>query len=122
MVGCAVGCAGQHRLELAHRVRLRIAVKATKWLSFDARAALEHRTYWEPGEYRLAAGGTELHDRVDVTQHYRLAVSFLLAPKLHLSLSYAYTQNHSTIDAETVGIEEGYDRHQVAAMLSYRHW
>lgn len=105
----------------AHRGALDLHVRAAPWLAFDGRAALEHRTYWEDGLYRTHNGSTITVQRLDLLQHVRLEALFRLAKNLRLGVAYAFTRNRSTVDAD-VGIDEGYDRHQVWATLAYRRW
>jgi tetratricopeptide (TPR) repeat protein len=105
-----------------HRGQLRLGVRATRWLDFDAQVAMAHRTYWEAGVYRLASGGQAQRRRLDLIQLFRLEARFRLHRGLHLGLAYGFTRNQSTINAQSVGIEEGYDRHRIWASLSYRRW
>ncbi len=105
-----------------HRGRVRFGVKASRWLAFDARVAVAHRTYWDAGQYRLVSGHLVERQRIDLIQLYRIEANFRLQRGLHLGLAYSFTRSLSTIDAETVGIEEGYDRHRVWASLTYRRW
>ncbi len=105
-----------------HRGQVRLGVQPIRWLAFDARVAVAHRTYWETGEYRLVSGGIIERQRIDLIQQVQLEASFRLQRGLHLKLAYGFTRNLSTIDAQTVGIEEGYDRHRIWATLAYRRW
>jgi len=105
-----------------HRGQLRLAMRAARWLEFDARVAVAHRTYWEAGLYRLAVGNVAERRRYDLIQQYRLEVRFRLLRGLHLGLAYGFTRSLSTIDVQSVGIDEGYDRHRIWTSLSYRRW
>jgi tetratricopeptide (TPR) repeat protein len=105
-----------------HRGQVRLGVQATRWLAMDARVALAHRTYPETGLYRLASGGLVERQRIDLIQMYRVEATFRLHRGLRLKLAYGFTRNLSTIDVQTVGIDEGYDRHRIWATLAYRRW
>ncbi len=106
----------------AHRGEVRLGLRAVSWLNFEARVTVTHRTYWGEGEYRLTTGGLTEHQRIDLIQQYRLQACFRLFKGLHLTLAYSFARNHSTIDEQSVGIEEGYDRHRVWAGVRYVRW
>jgi len=105
-----------------HRGQLHLGVRATRWLRFDARVAVAHRTYEKAGQYRLANGGITEQRRLDLIQQYRLRAIFRVHKGLDLSVVYGFTRCQSTIDVESAGIDEGYDRHRISASLSYRRW
>lgn len=105
-----------------HLGQLRLGLRAARWLNLDGALSVAHRTYWDPGLYRPAFEGPVELQRIDLIQDYRLSVRFQVRKGMHLALAYSFTRNRSTIDEESVGIEEGYYRHRIWASFAYEAW
>lgn len=106
----------------SHRPGLRFRLRATRWLQLRAHASVELRTFRGTAEYQLAGGGFTTVQRIDLTQRYGVSARTRLVKNIFFTVGYAYTYNRSTVDTQSVGIEEGYQRHQVWAGLRYRRW
>lgn len=104
---------------LAHRLRLGLKVRCLKWLTAVVEAGFGHRAYRPHGRYRTAGNRDVSLARVDLTQDYRIALRFSLMVRLWLELGYQFIGNHSTVNQETAGVEEGYRRHLVELGLRF---
>ena len=107
---------------LAHRLQLSLEVRCLAWLRLRGEAGLAHRTYRPEARYRTLGGQEITLTRKDLTQQYRALVRFRAAKHLWLELSYRYVASTSSVNQETVGMEEGFDRHVAEFGFLLEHW
>jgi tetratricopeptide (TPR) repeat protein len=102
-----------------HKAEVSFESVPVRWLYLEASAALWYRRFSQSGLYRMAAGGDVVKRRKDLTQVYRAVVGFKVFKGARLDLRYRAAHNRSTINADTVGIEEGYTRHVIEIRFKY---
>ena len=102
-----------------HKGEIAFESVPVRWLFLEASAALWYRRFSQSGVYRMAAGGDVLRRRKDFTQIYRAVVGFKVFKGGRLDLRYQAAHNRSTINWDTVGIEEGYTRHVIEVRFRY---
>lgn len=107
---------------LAHRLQLGLELRPLPWLRLGTEAGLALRYYRPRARYRLVGGQELTIFRRDIAHHYRALLGFMAARDLWIELGYRYVGNHSSVNEETVGIEEGYGRHVAELGLLWERW
>jgi len=103
-----------------HRPALSLEASADSGLAVEAEVALERRVYWDEGLYRTASDVEVTEERRDLATCFAVEARIPVATDVRLLLGADYTRNRSSIDVASTGIDEGYDRFEVSAQLSYR--
>lgn len=105
-----------------HDVGLTLGGRPARWLRLVFSAHVNHRRYWDAGSYTPVSGPAVSKRRIDTAGRYALEATFRVRTWLTLSLSYAFTHNHSSIDEATTGFDESYRRHVVEVGLTLERW
>ncbi len=103
-----------------HRPSLSVDLTSSSGLALGGELALERRVYWDESLYRLSTGVQVAEERRDLAVSAAAVARIPAGKNLRFVIEAEYTHNRSTIDEETTGIEEGFDRFAISAGLSYR--
>jgi hypothetical protein len=123
----ATDCSGEEPCVLSvpysnhlHRPAISLDLTSSSGLALGGELALERRVYWDESLYRLSTGVQVEEERRDLAVSAAVVARIPAGKNLRFVIDAEYTHNRSTIDEETTGIEEGFDRFEVSAGLSYR--